>query len=169
MYRQKKCGEENKFWHFETDKNCIVYTTTTPPYKKTKTKYTKKTPLNTHTSVCNAMTKEETNNDFFVSSKNKNKKSRNLKKNHLKLFSLKFISYLLSYIIYDRMHYFQWIKKKQSKKTYKLYSIRICCITSLKKQHTLLLLISRFFFGSKIEQKGLYIPLGGPIDLLHWL
>ena len=119
------------------------------------------------------MTKEETNNDFFVTLKKQKFKqkilSRNLKKNHLKLFSLKFISYLLSYIIYDRMHYFQWIKKKQSKKTYKLYSIRICCITSLKKQHTLLLLISRFFFGSKIEQKGLYIPLGGPIDLLHWL
>ena len=29
MYRQKKCGEENKFWHFETDKKIVSYNTTT--------------------------------------------------------------------------------------------------------------------------------------------
>lgn len=27
--RQKKCGEENKFWHFETDKKIVSYNTTT--------------------------------------------------------------------------------------------------------------------------------------------
>ena len=52
------------------------------------------------------MTKEETNNDFFVTLKKRKFKqkilSRNFKKNHVKLFSLKFISYLLSYnIIYE--------------------------------------------------------------------
>jgi len=43
------------------------------------------------------MTKEETNNDFFVSSKNKNKKSRNLKKKSFEAFFSKI--YLLSTLI----------------------------------------------------------------------
>ena len=64
------------------------------------------------------------------------------------------------------MHYFQWILKKQSKKkTYKLYSIRICCITSLKKQHTLLLLISRIFFWLKDWTKRVIYSSWGPYRL----
>ena len=55
-------------------------------------------------------------------------------------------------------------KKTKQKKTYKLYSIRICCITSLKKQHTLLL-ISRFFFWLKDWTKRVMYSSWGPNKL----
>jgi len=68
------------------------------------------------------MTKEETNNDFFVTLKKQKFKqkilSRNLKKNHLKLFSLKFISYLLSYNIIYECTTFSELKKQSKKKTH---------------------------------------------------